>query len=188
MNNKRIRSILSNLPVEYKCKRIEHHQLRDGRRLEGLNFFIKKFFQLFSADIVLVHFRYQVRTHENICLPATYNRTRRILGRVVVPQAHRLGHARRNGSVDHFNETKLCTYASRYGCASASSTVIRFLGSNVCGFTFKLVVEGQLPRKNLLKSLSRNQQRVRLHLGRESQTAVSCGTEVHECSREIFAW
>ena len=24
------------------------------------------------------------------------------------------------------------TYASRYGCASASSTVIRFLGSNVC--------------------------------------------------------
>ena len=42
--------------------------------------------------------------------------------------------------------------------------------------------------KNLLESLSKNQQPLRLHLGTGSQRAVSCGMGVHECNHEIYVY
>ena len=115
-----------------------------GRWVEGHYFLVQQFFQLLSANIVLVHCRRnafsQKAIRETVVAEITYNRTRRIQDRGVARQAHRRDHAvdRKpmvNGRLGNLGGAIMLTYASKYGWARASSTVIRFLGSNVWAAT-----------------------------------------------------
>ena len=74
-----------------------------------------------------------IRTQKDSRVTETYDQIQRTLGQEVVRQVHRLGHAvvGEISLAPEKKEIKTRTYASKYGCANASSTVARFLGSNV---------------------------------------------------------